>query len=149
MRDDLYLLLDPVNGNLSLIIVLHDIDKARREYSLLILAAERDSMTGLLNHESTAGRIERYLDGAEGMQALFMIDLDNFKDVNDNFGHQYGDRMLTDVADAVKGTFRDSDIVGRMAVSYTHLRQGRLLSLVLPLCQIGGRQDQLFSPRLD
>ena len=114
VRDDLYLLLDPVNGNLSLIIVLHDIDKARREYSLLILAAERDSMTGLLNHESTAGRIERYLDGAEGMQALFMIDLDNFKDVNDNFGHQYGDRMLTDVADAVKGIFRDSDIVGRM-----------------------------------
>ncbi|HAN45958.1 MAG TPA: GGDEF domain-containing protein [Cyanobacteria bacterium UBA8156] len=45
---------------------------------------------------------------------LMFIDLDNFKPINDRFGHAEGDRALTVFADLLKSTFRDSDIVGRL-----------------------------------
>lgn len=114
VREELHFLLDPVNGHLSLIIILHDIDAKKRVYDGLLEAAERDAMTGLLNHDATVRHIEAYLAEASGMHALFMIDLDNFKQINDNFGHQYGDRILTDVGTAISTVFRSTDIVGRM-----------------------------------
>ncbi len=43
-----------------------------------------------------------------------MIDLDNFKEINDNFGHQYGDKVLTEVAQILQNMFRRDDIVARL-----------------------------------
>ena len=43
-----------------------------------------------------------------------MIDTDNFKAVNDNLGHQYGDEAILFVANAIKETFRESDFIGRV-----------------------------------
>ena len=68
---------------------------------------------------------------------LFVIDVDNFKAVNDNLGHLFGDAVLSEISSKITSQFRSSDIVGRIGgdefvvflknlrstdpVSYTHL----------------------------
>lgn len=86
-----------------------------REYEAQ-LAAERDAMTGLLNREATINSIKNFLvhGNTSGKHALFLIDIDNFKQVNDSLGHQMGDQVITDIAQLIKSTFRDNDVVGRI-----------------------------------
>ena len=48
------------------------------------------------------------------MGALFMIDTDNFKQINDTEGHMIGDIVLTEMASGMKKIMRDSDVVGRI-----------------------------------
>ena len=50
----------------------------------------------------------------DGHHTLFIIDIDNFKTINDNFGHYFGDVVLTDVARNLKQCFRGTDVVGRL-----------------------------------
>ncbi len=89
---------------------------ALADADLLCQAAQTDSMTGLLNHDAVLKQIQDYLEneGAGGVHALFMIDLDNFKQINDNFGHQHGDQILIDMAAVIKGAFDAGDLVGRI-----------------------------------
>lgn len=114
VRSDFHLLLDPVNACLSLIILLRDIDLEKKEYAQLLHAAQRDPITELLNRDTALRLIKSHLASATGTQALFMIDLDNFKQVNDLFGHQYGDAILSQMSGAIQHTFRGSDIIGRI-----------------------------------
>jgi len=88
----------------------------KRRLDELSLAAQSDSMTGLLNHDATFSHIKRYLrtEGATGAHALFMIDIDDFKRVNDTLGHQRGDAAIKEIAAAIRATFRATDIVGRV-----------------------------------
>ena len=78
--------------------------------------AERDPMTGLLNKVSMKTAIEECIaeSGVGTCHALLMIDTDNFKSVNDTFGHQYGDKIIIFVADSIRKIFRGSDLVARM-----------------------------------
>ena len=86
------------------------------ELARLQAQAQIDSLTDLLNREEAAGRIKDYLNntGQHGRHVLFMIDLDNFKKINDTFGHFEGDRVLTILAEKLKSAFRTDDIVGRL-----------------------------------
>ncbi len=95
---------------------LTNIDVEKRSFQRLRSKAECDSLTGLYNHESTRSHIERIL-GAEGYggdHALLMIDVDDFKRVNDDFGHAEGDCLLIKFADTIHRQFRSTDIVGRV-----------------------------------
>lgn len=114
VRDEFHFLLDPTTAHLTMVVVLRDIDKKKREYTELRYAAERDSITSLLNHDTTFKTIQEYIEGAEGEQALFMVDLDNFKQINDSFGHQCGDEILSTVGTVLDNAFRATDIVGRL-----------------------------------
>lgn len=116
VRSELHFLSDPVNGHLSLLITLLDIDAERRSRDTMARAAERDAMTNLLNRDATMRYIEQFLEqeGAGKSHALFLIDLDNFKQVNDTFGHQLGDTVLVQAAGLIRSNFRESDIVGRI-----------------------------------
>lgn len=78
--------------------------------------AERDGLTHLYN-KSTARRLaeaELAGSGRERRHALFLIDVDNFKGVNDTLGHMFGDAVLGEVSRHLQSTFRESDIIGRM-----------------------------------
>ena len=79
--------------------------------------ALKDELTGLHNHRGFYAFAERQLKvcsrSGQGM-LLFFIDMDGLKQINDSLGHGEGDRALKRVAEALKETFRDSDIVGRL-----------------------------------
>ncbi len=115
VRTDINFLIDPENGHLCAIWTLRDIDKIKQESLHLIQAAERDEMTGLLNRASTRRQIIQALESGEHSQhALFIIDIDNFKSLNDTYGHQAGDKFLISLAKTLRNCFRDNDIVGRI-----------------------------------
>ena len=92
------------------------IDEERREKDQLVARAERDSLTGLLNSETTRLRIGQQLDALAGGErgALLVVDVDCFKDVNDTHGHLVGDLVLADIARILRENFRIGDVVGRL-----------------------------------
>ena len=79
-------------------------------------SAHTDALTGLYNFRFLFARLEEELQRADRLGlslTLLALDLDNFKAINDNFGHQYGDRVLRDVAGVLVDLVRDYDIVCR------------------------------------
>ena len=79
--------------------------------------AETDLLTGLLNKISTEQKVTDYLAEAKtkGQSAiLFLIDIDNFKKVNDTMGHAFGDELLAGLGLGLSTLFRATDIVGRI-----------------------------------
>lgn len=78
--------------------------------------ARRDAMTGLYNHEECISALEREtLRAAETSlpMSLILIDIDDFKDINDTRGHLCGDEMIRRIAAALRASVRDTDTVGR------------------------------------
>jgi len=78
--------------------------------------ARFDGLTGLPNRQNFIELVENNLLRARRNRsrfALFFVDLDRFKPVNDNFGHAAGDELLKAVAARLRGALRESDIVGR------------------------------------
>ena len=107
---------NPKNGHIMLFCRMLDINEEKQKMIKLLHAAEEDSLTGLLNHESVFRHIKSFLaeEGSTGLHALFTIDIDNFKTVNDRFGHIMGDSVIMDIASMIKATFDKGDIVGRI-----------------------------------
>lgn len=90
-----------------------DIDEQKHKEEVLLEKSERDGLTGLRNHASTIFRIEEQItSGSSGM--FFMIDIDDFKKVNDTYGHETGDKTIYFVGECLKNTFRAADIEGRI-----------------------------------
>lgn len=78
--------------------------------------AFQDALSGLLNRATMEQSIKKRLEEMrpEDTCALFIIDMDDFKLVNDNLGHQAGDRAIRQSARILSGIFRASDVVGRL-----------------------------------
>lgn len=96
--------------------LLVDIDSEKRQAEKLLEIAQRDPLTNLLNKVASQKRIEEYLNtAADGdCSALLIVDLDNFKQINDSMGHLVGDAILVDAAQRLKTHFRSTDTVGRL-----------------------------------
>ena len=86
-----------------------------KQNSLLKEKSETDSLTGIFNRGACKELISNYIENKSNdlYGAFFIIDIDNFKGVNDNLGHKIGDDVLKDLSDNLKRLFRKSDIVGR------------------------------------
>lgn len=85
----------------------------------LMMAATTDSLTGCLNRGAFAARVEATLAGAHspegcGSGALLVIDADQFKRINDHFGHASGDEALRLMASAIRSAVGGQDVVGRL-----------------------------------
>lgn len=78
--------------------------------------AELDGLTGVFNREAAMARIEQALatDECRGGCSLFLVDVDNFKQVNDGFGHPEGDRVLREIAAFLSRHMRKDDVVARL-----------------------------------
>lgn len=87
----------------------------RVKHAQLSTKAKMDELTGILNKIAIEDAIREYLAESEEdqMHAFLMIDSDNFKSVNDIYGHAVGDEVIKYVASVIKRTFRDSDFKGR------------------------------------
>jgi diguanylate cyclase (GGDEF)-like protein/excisionase family DNA binding protein len=93
------------------------------------LRAATDDLTGLLNHGTFEDRLERSVH-AGGPFSLIMLDLDDFRDVNNSLGHQAGDRLLREIATELVRAGRDSDQIFRYG--------GDEFSFLLPGTDAGG-----------
>lgn len=111
-------LLPAEDGQPELILAqVFDIGERRSFEEKLRYMADHDALTGLANRRAfnaaviqQVAVVRRY--GSEG--ALLLLDLDNFKQLNDLAGHQAGDELLVSVAQGLREALRDSDIAGRI-----------------------------------
>lgn len=96
--------------------VILDIDSEKKLSIKLRERAERDALTKLYNRGATEAHIDEFLarDGKAGRHALLILDIDNFKQMNDQRGHLFGDKVLTDLSTGLHRIFRTSDVVGRI-----------------------------------
>ncbi len=85
------------------------------DFRVLSSYAVRDGLTGLYTHQYFFDQLAILAEQAAGKAifSIIMIDLDEFKKLNDDYGHLEGDRVLKEVAAAIKRNVRDSDIVSR------------------------------------
>lgn len=90
-----------------------DITQQREKEEVLKRKSQVDGLTGALNKVTAEERIARLL-ASEECGLLFVIDIDRFKLVNDEFGHSMGDRVLEAVAHSLLEVFRSGDLVGRI-----------------------------------
>lgn len=116
VQDIIKFLVNPENNHLSVALISCDINSRKKKEAKLLKAAETDEMTGVLNRAAITKKITTFLgtDGIDSTHALFMIDVDNFKTLNDTLGHQEGDRLLVDLVTAIKACFRNTDLIGRV-----------------------------------
>ena len=135
--------------------LFEDVTERKKSDQQIQRLAYYDTLTGLPNRTLFLDRLDRALAGAaraNGKVALFFIDLDGFKLINDNLGHAQGDLLLTTVARRLRKGVRRSDTLARLGgdefmvlVPYggeernaAHLARN-LLDGISPPCEIGGR----------
>ncbi|NLI54482.1 MAG: diguanylate cyclase, partial [Clostridiales bacterium] len=105
----------PKNDEVKAFLMLKDFENISQEMDRLSDLALRDGLSGLLNRTAARKAIEEaLLFGSGETVALFMIDADNFKQVNDLLGHQHGDQALRQMSAVIRKTFRSTDVVARI-----------------------------------
>lgn len=100
----------------AVILVLTDITSLKRREEMAWHQANHDELTGLPNRRMLGEHARRLLSVAlkqRRLAAVLVLDLDGFKDINDVFGHSYGDGLLKRVALRLSGVLRDYDVVAR------------------------------------
>jgi diguanylate cyclase (GGDEF)-like protein len=112
-----YLYVENANRLISYLVALVLTARLRQHHEAEKNSARLDYLTGIANqkgfYEALAVEIARHRRSTEPL-ALAYIDCDNFKLVNDSYGHKEGDRVLADIASALKTHVRKTDIVARL-----------------------------------
>ncbi len=105
------------NEVVSVIGKISDIDAQKKEELRLQAQAMQDSLTGLLNRAAFQEQSEKLLELAVRMEgktpAMLIVDIDKFKQVNDHYGHLYGDTVIVSMADALRTVFGEDAAIGR------------------------------------
>jgi diguanylate cyclase (GGDEF)-like protein/PAS domain S-box-containing protein len=116
------------------LIVLQAVDISERKAleERLQHLADRDSLTDLFSRRRFLAELEQAVSRARrnGHAILLMLDLDGFKQVNDSFGHSAGDELLVRIAEALRRTLRESDVLARIG--------GDEFALILPDTDVAG-----------
>ncbi len=105
--------IDKETGEVMAFFLIYEIHDQKEIALALKDKAEKDTLTGGLNRDAAKSYIGEHLETKpEG--TFFVIDLDNFKPINDNFGHSYGDAVLCSIYDEIRCHFRSHDIIARI-----------------------------------
>lgn len=114
-RLNLMLTVIAAGGVVTLVLVLY-LYRSRRFQQKLQQLSDTDPLTGLLNRRAfmrQAGQLKLLAQRQQFPLSVVLIDLDFFKQINDQHGHQVGDAVLRAFADAAKATLRQTDVVAR------------------------------------
>lgn len=106
---------DQTTGSRTMIYAVRDLRARMAQERRIAQLARNDSLTGLPNRASFLERLTRQKQtAAEGEAlALFAVDLDRFKEVNDLYGHAVGDQLLCIIAERMKGVLREGEFIAR------------------------------------
>lgn len=112
----IYLFREDTTRNAYTLIYLKDINAEKEREFAQAQAADRDPLTGLYNRTAFEREVKRCLNECEQSPCgvLMIMDIDNFKQINDKMGHLEGDKALQAVARVLTATFRQEDLVGRL-----------------------------------
>ncbi len=93
---------------------IYDVDSEKKEKMQLVETAGKDKLTGLYRKETFYEMVEKCLKAEKSITgALLFLDLDNFKSINDVFGHMKGDEVLFETAEKLQIIFSNIDILSR------------------------------------
>ena len=97
-----------------------EIGQLANSFETMQLRLQTDALTGLANREAFMLSLRRKIGSSSGRRreqrfAVFFIDLNHFKHINDHFGHGAGDRVLVEVAQRLRDTVRSQDLVARLS----------------------------------
>lgn len=129
------------------VVISHNITELKQSEEKIKLLAYYDSLTKLPNRLLFMDRLKHEIDIAKRSKismAVFFLDLDEFKKINDTFGHAAGDELLVEVSQRLQKHLRKSDTIGR---------PGEVISFVHPLARehfarLGGDEFTLIIPNL-
>lgn len=109
---------------------LVNVDVQKRELEALEYKATRDPLTGVYNKEVTIKKIDKFIGGNKNSKHMFMfIDFDNFKKINDTYGHLLGDKILSYVIGRTKEVFSEGEIIGRIGGDEFVVFAGNIFSI--------------------
>lgn len=105
-----------INGRPLMLCMLLDADEKRRLIDGLKRSAETDALTGLLSRDKAIKDISDFLNDEKhsGQHALFIVNIDNLKNINKSLGILQGDQAIAGVASLLLTLFRETDIAGRI-----------------------------------
>ncbi|MEG1822540.1 MAG: diguanylate cyclase [Clostridiales bacterium] len=113
----IFLMTDETTKDIRLLCYIKDINDVKIRELDLQHKAERDLLTGLYNKVTTENLVDKNLSfqiAKEGSSAFFLIDLDDFKNINDTLGHAFGDAVLSEISQRLEALFNVGDVVGRI-----------------------------------
>ncbi|GGC04885.1 two-component system response regulator [Marinobacterium zhoushanense] len=105
------------NRMVGVVIAFQDITQRRKIEEQLSRLAQFDTLTGLLNRGTFEKHLHRAIERADSNRrgfSLLHLDIDHFRQVNDQFGHDVGDLLLQEVSHRVCRLIRDGDLIGRL-----------------------------------
>lgn len=114
MKLVLHVFQDRFTENMYALLYLKNIDAEKRRELAQENAAQRDPLTNVYNRSIFEEEAERFMEEEGAAGALIILDLDNFKQVNDRYGHLKGDEMLKALVKILQQTFRRQDLIGRL-----------------------------------
>lgn len=109
-------ILDRSGQLIGAVLVFRDVSEMRELHRRLAYQATHDALTGLINRFEFERRLAQLLEAGtwRDSHAMFYLDLDDFKVVNDTCGHYAGDEMLRELARLIRSKVRETDVVGRL-----------------------------------
>lgn len=105
------------HGNMKIRGLLMDVTEEKAAEERILFLADHDALTGLINRRRFQEELKLQIQYAQRYQhegALLFIDLDQFKYINDSFGHQMGDEFLIQVSNRLNSVIRKTDLLGRL-----------------------------------
>lgn len=113
MEIEILLFKEPLQNELMALMYLTDIDERKKSSFQLRYESEFDQLTDVYNKKSTETKIIQCLREPAELRAFLILDLDDFKEINDSYGHKAGDDTLILFAKHLKAVFHEHCVVGR------------------------------------
>lgn len=120
--------------------IQRDITEQKRNENMLDVLSKTDSLTGAINRRAFEDLLlKHYEKRHEEKCFVMMLDIDNFKSINDNFGHQVGDDYLKQFVSTIKTALRGNDLVSRLGgeefcVLLSNLDQDKVIQIAQRVC---------------